>query len=245
MLAFYLVAAIAAYQCASALVVSSEHLSPHARAALAAGCLGLVALVALLPLGTGGWWAVYGHDHLADDAPNVEDSFPCADDDEDNEENGEDGRGCAAAGAAAPERAPLLAARHGHGEEREQHEQQQQQQQQLQHPPLPSLSTLQMTCTFEFWCIFLQFCVGSGAALALLNNMGQVVVALGAPPGAHVVLVSLFSVANAAGGRARAGAPWGDGHSSACTVTCVPGCRAVDAMSACPLDPCCLRKCML
>ncbi|GBF87528.1 MFS general substrate transporter [Raphidocelis subcapitata] len=65
--------------------------------------------------------------------------------------------------------------------------------------PLPNLNTMDMARSFEAWCVFAQFCVGTGVALAMLNNMGQLVVALGGPRGGQVALVSLFSVANAAG----------------------------------------------
>jgi hypothetical protein len=56
-----------------------------------------------------------------------------------------------------------------------------------------------MLGTVDFWCYFLQFIMGTGVCLSFLNNLGQLVVALGGKPNGHVVFVSLFSVANAAG----------------------------------------------
>lgn len=46
---------------------------------------------------------------------------------------------------------------------------------------------------------FFQFTVGPGVSLALLNNLGQMVVALGGRRGSQVTLVSVFSISNAAG----------------------------------------------
>lgn len=62
-----------------------------------------------------------------------------------------------------------------------------------------SLTTQQMLCTLNFWLLFAQFTVASGASLAYLNNLGQLVVSLGGGHDGQVVFVSLFSVANAAG----------------------------------------------
>lgn len=139
---YYLVAAIAAYQCLGALFLSSGAAPRAASAALAAGCGALVSLVALAPLGTGGWWSRYGHAFHEEDAPAPEDSFPCADDDDD------DGDGCRAAGGGAAhaggedgQRAPLLAPRGasgGGGVEAAAKE-------------LPSLTTFGMVCTGDFW----------------------------------------------------------------------------------------------
>jgi hypothetical protein len=56
-----------------------------------------------------------------------------------------------------------------------------------------------MLCTLNFWLLFAQFTVASGASLAYLNNLGQLVVSLGGGHDGQVVFVSLFSVANAAG----------------------------------------------
>lgn len=66
-----------------------------------------------------------------------------------------------------------------------------------------SLTTQQMLCTLNFWLLFAQFTVASGASLAYLNNLGQLVVSLGGGQNGQVVFVSLFSVANAAGESAR------------------------------------------
>ncbi|KAI8475459.1 MAG: Nodulin-like-domain-containing protein [Monoraphidium minutum] len=189
LLTYYLVGATAAYQCAAALAISAADPPRAVRGALAAGCLCLLALVGLVPRGAGGWWAEYDHEHTsADDAPTADDAFPCADD---------DGGAASGAGAlhAAPERAPLLSPERG-----PENSAPQPPPPQAQLPPeLPSLSTAGMVATFEFYCVFAQFCVGTGAGLALLNNAGQLFVALGGAPGGHVVLVSLFSVANATG----------------------------------------------
>lgn len=64
---------------------------------------------------------------------------------------------------------------------------------------LGSLTTRQMLCSINFWLLFTQFTVASGVSLAYLNNLGQLVVSLGGGHDGHVVFVSLFSVANAAG----------------------------------------------
>jgi hypothetical protein len=70
-----------------------------------------------------------------------------------------------------------------------------------QHPSgLPHLTTWQMLRQPDFWAYFLQFMMGTGVCLSYLNNLGQLVVALGGDPHGRVVFVSLFSVANAAGG---------------------------------------------
>lgn len=64
---------------------------------------------------------------------------------------------------------------------------------------LGSLTPQQMLCTTNFWLLFGQFTIASGVCLAYLNNLGQLVVSLGGGHDGHVVFVSLFSVANAAG----------------------------------------------
>jgi len=75
-------------------------------------------------------------------------------------------------------------------------------QQQRDQPALQlgSLTTRQMLCSVNFWLLFTQFTIASGVSLSYLNNLGQLVVSLGGEPDGHVVFVSLFSVANAAGG---------------------------------------------
>lgn len=64
-LVYFLVAAIAAYQLASALLISHYGLSPRGRAILAAGCLALLSLVCVVPANTGGWNAVFARDNAA------------------------------------------------------------------------------------------------------------------------------------------------------------------------------------
>jgi hypothetical protein len=74
-----------------------------------------------------------------------------------------------------------------------------------QHPSsLPHYTTWEMLRQPDFWAYFLQFMMGTGVCLSYLNNLGQLVVALGGHPHGRVVFVSLFSVANAAG-------EWGQG----------------------------------
>jgi hypothetical protein len=266
LLTYCLVASIALYQCFSAPLIAHEDLSQGARNALAAGCLLLVAAVGLVPLRTGGWGAVYGHEHHPIDA----------DTPEPREGHGDDDAGDAPAARRAAFHRPLAGGDAASGSPRVARRATGAREQQVALPapllagggrgggggggkpssgaglapldeadgerlplllasagaggggadfavggtglppaaaalplaappggepvgPLPSLGTLQMAATLDFWCIFLQFCVGTGAALALLNNLGQFVVALGGERGGQVVLVSLFSVANAGG----------------------------------------------
>jgi len=66
-----------------------------------------------------------------------------------------------------------------------------------------SATTGEMLRSGVFWMLFLQFLIGSGACLAFLNNVGQLVEALGGEHDGQVALVSLFSVANAVGGWAQ------------------------------------------
>ena len=70
--------------------------------------------------------------------------------------------------------------------------------------PLPDLSLGQVLRSPDFWLLFAGCAVGTGAALAFLNNLGQMVLALGGPPGGQTVFLSLFSVASA-GGRLALG----------------------------------------
>ncbi len=253
--AYCLVAAIAIYQCISAVLVASQPLSQSARGTLAVGCLLLVALVTLLPLRTGGLTAVFGHEHRAGDdddgvgsdgggargpgggladreralagvdsasgSPRVARRVGGGARDArsgasvtggskgglDGEELGDSERlplllgaavggsaaeGAVSAGGGSAAALPLTlgraaaasgsAAANGSSSS-----------------ALPSVTTAQMLTMADFWFIFLQFGVGTGVALALLNNLGQLVIALGGEPGGQVVIVSLFSVANAAG----------------------------------------------
>lgn len=63
-----------------------------------------------------------------------------------------------------------------------------------------NLSLSQAVQTGQFWLLFFLFLAGVGACLTFLNNLGQIVVALGGAPGDQVVFVSIFAVGNAAGG---------------------------------------------
>jgi hypothetical protein len=65
-LTYCLVAAIAVYQLAGALVMSHGGVAPRGRVALAAGCLLLLGLVAAIPLNTGGWVAASTRESLVD-----------------------------------------------------------------------------------------------------------------------------------------------------------------------------------
>ncbi|MEW5313536.1 MAG: hypothetical protein WDW38_005096 [Sanguina aurantia] len=65
-------------------------------------------------------------------------------------------------------------------------------------PPV-SLTVLQACRSPIYWLLWLQFFCGVGTGLTLLNNLSALVLALGGKPGGQVVLVSLFSVANATG----------------------------------------------
>ncbi|WIA43520.1 hypothetical protein OEZ86_009978 [Tetradesmus obliquus] len=62
-----------------------------------------------------------------------------------------------------------------------------------------NLSLSQAVQTGQFWLLFFLFLAGVGACLTFLNNLGQIVVALGGAPGDQVVFVSIFAVGNAAG----------------------------------------------
>lgn len=51
----------------------------------------------------------------------------------------------------------------------------------------------------DFWLLFWAVAVGTGGGLALLNNLAQLAAAQGGARDAHVVFVSLFSIANCCG----------------------------------------------
>jgi hypothetical protein len=55
------------------------------------------------------------------------------------------------------------------------------------------------TATANYWLLFLVMMVGTGSALALVNNLGQMVGSLGGTPGAQAPFVALFSIGSAAG----------------------------------------------
>lgn len=55
-----------------------------------------------------------------------------------------------------------------------------------------SLSPAAMAATAEFWLLLAEFGVAIGCGLALLNNLGQLVVALGGPEGGQVGCLSDF-----------------------------------------------------
>jgi hypothetical protein len=99
-----------------------------------------------------------------------------------------------------------------------------------------SLTTQQMLCTLNFWLLFAQFTVASGASLAYLNNLGQLVVSLGGGQDGQVVFVSLFSVANAAGEWARlcrAGVAQLGPRGCPSAVLCRSECACTACSSAC------------
>jgi hypothetical protein len=71
-------------------------------------------------------------------------------------------------------------------------------------PVFKEMTPLQAAATLDFWLLSWVFSTSVGSGLALLNNLGQVVRALGGEASECVMLVSLFSVANA-GGRLAMG----------------------------------------
>ncbi len=66
-------------------------------------------------------------------------------------------------------------------------------------PVFKEMTPLQAAATLDFWLLCWVFFAAVGSGLALLNNLGQLVRALGGEATECVMLVSLFSVANAAG----------------------------------------------
>lgn len=223
LLGLLLVSALAFYQMAGALLSAHADVAPMSREVLAGGMLCLLALVPLLALRSGGLFAqplaaeqqtavrtgrgvnhaplppptsdeeAVGSDAAIKNAASmrIRKAPRLLDADEESGANDSDdgGRGLVA---------PLLQPDADHPV----------------HRPRPALSPLgapepppasenltvsQVLLRLDFWLLFLQFTVGVGTGLAYLNNLGQIVIALGGVKDGQVVMVSLFSVANAAG----------------------------------------------
>lgn len=64
---------------------------------------------------------------------------------------------------------------------------------------MPDLTLLQCCTSANFWLLFLTCSIGMGTGLAFLNNLGQLVIALGGQGNSQAVFVSLFSVSSCAG----------------------------------------------
>ena len=66
-------------------------------------------------------------------------------------------------------------------------------------PDLPDLTPLHCMCTTNFSLLFAALVLGSGAGLALLNNLAQLTLALGGQPDGQDVFISLFGVFSCVG----------------------------------------------
>lgn len=64
---------------------------------------------------------------------------------------------------------------------------------------MPDMTLLQCCTSLNFWLLFLTCSIGMGSGLSYLNNLGQLVIALGGKSDSQAVFVSLFSVSNCAG----------------------------------------------
>ncbi|DBA71965.1 TPA: hypothetical protein ACH3X2_010713 [Trebouxia sp. C0005] len=64
---------------------------------------------------------------------------------------------------------------------------------------MPDMTLLQCCTSLNFWLLFLTCSIGMGSGLSFLNNLGQLVIALGGESDSQAVFVSLFSVSNCAG----------------------------------------------
>ncbi|DBA83628.1 hypothetical protein WJX77_000101 [Trebouxia sp. C0004] len=64
---------------------------------------------------------------------------------------------------------------------------------------MPDTTLLQCCTSLNFWLLFLTCSIGMGSGLSFLNNLGQLVIALGGESDGQAVFVSLFSVSNCAG----------------------------------------------
>ncbi|CAL5228367.1 g11486 [Coccomyxa viridis] len=167
-----LLLALAAYLLVTAVLKSTLDLSKRTCCILAVGTLLIVSLVLLVPWNTGGLWA----------EPSEGQQEPLL-----------EPRGSAGGLLAEMASEDALKADQERAEAGEE--------QALKGAaavPIPELSPLQCLLSVNFWLLFISFCVGCGTGLVFLNNIAQLVSALGGG-GSPAVYVSVFSVSSCAG----------------------------------------------
>ncbi|KAK9836313.1 hypothetical protein WJX81_004629 [Elliptochloris bilobata] len=185
MTAIQVLLALGVYQMATAIMEQSASLAlgPRARQVITLGTLLLVSATALVPWGTGGLWAVPAGELSPRDA--------AAPDEAAAEEAARLRREGQEVADGEAER-PLLreadsTAEQGKGQGKC-----------AEAEPEPDLTPLQCLRCLDFWLLFFACTIGMGSGLVLLNNLGQLVAALGGTQG-PAVYVSLFSIMNCAG----------------------------------------------
>lgn len=199
-------ASLALYLMAVALVNARRHLAAAARAVLASVPLFLLTPLVLVVWRSGGLFAQRPEEEDAGERERR--GVPTCVDEEAAAEGGGLGGEVAEASSAGELQAPLLAdvrsgsrdaaaasSSSGGGQDVTE--------------AVPSLTLAQALSTLDFWLMAGISGVGIGAALALLNNLAEVVASLGGPKEARSVLVSLFSVFSCGGERSFAGLSFG------------------------------------
>ncbi|CAK0743532.1 hypothetical protein CVIRNUC_001477 [Coccomyxa viridis] len=175
---------IVVYQLVTAVVTETAGLSHGQSLGVMIGVLVLLATVVLAPFGSGGVISRSAHEHSRHS------SGPPDNHCSSREEEGRDGNA---------ERGALLS--NGSGGAGTQNGQSQLGRQQSLKPgtAMPELTLPQCLVTVNFWILWSALCVGMGAGFTMLNNLAQIVEALGGDRQAQGVYVLLFTTVNTLG----------------------------------------------
>ncbi|KAK9815489.1 hypothetical protein WJX72_004521 [[Myrmecia] bisecta] len=182
--AYQIMIALGIYQTTTAVINQSDGmmLSRETRILLATGSLTLIAMLSLIPWGSGGLRAKPAFADVLEDEQADGQAYPGGLDGgldqpllEEDAEMAEGSQEAAAKGSEGPDVAATPFS--------------------LQ--PVPELSPLRCLVSLNFWLLFVSCCIGIGSGLMYLSNLAQLVDALGGSSPA--VFVSLYSVTNCAG----------------------------------------------
>jgi MFS family permease len=191
------VGALALYLMAAALVEGLTDVSGTTRSILAAGSVVLLLPLLLTSAGSGGLFAEKAPEELQRVASVLDADLGHDNDDDDGSEGDyhhSTGGGDVLLETGATEE-PLLRGQ----DSLEGAEQQRESTVPMPHLIVTSIGPATALCRVNFWLLAIVCGVGIGCGLAFLNNLAQLVQALGGPDEARGVLVSLFGVANCAG----------------------------------------------